>query len=147
MKLPFSPLTFMSILFCIGLPVFAANLADYPPAKQAEAYKNCTKILKKAKNAKSAETSAVQIVKLVKSYEGKSTPMGEQGAPDADPKEEKRMNDKKKKKIVQDYQKEISRLEKAEYFNSEKLRTAVESLPDPNELIKSPNGENRNSTL
>lgn len=137
----------MSILFCIGLPVFAANLADYPPAKQAEAYKNCTKILKKAKNAKSAETSAVQIVKLVKSYEGKSTPMGEQGAPDADPKEEKRMNDKKKKKIVQDYQKEISRLEKAEYFNSEKLRTAVESLPDPNELIKSPNGENRNSTL
>lgn len=135
MKLP-TLLMLLSVLLCIGLPAFAVGLADYPPAKQAEAFKKCTKILKKAKNTKSADAAASQIEKVVKSYEGKSTAMGEQGAPDADPKEEKRMTDKKKEKISQDYLKEVSRLEKNEYFRSEKLRTAVESLPDPKETTE-----------
>lgn len=147
MKSPFSSLLFIAVLFCISLPSFAVSLADYPPAKQAEAFKNCTKILKKAKNTKSADSAATQIEKLLKTFEGKSTPMGEQGAPDADPKEEKRMNDKKKKKIAQDYQKEVSRLEKAEYFRSEKLRSAIESLPDPADITESPTKENSDSSL
>ncbi|MCD7797809.1 MAG: hypothetical protein LUG84_00150 [Akkermansiaceae bacterium] len=124
----------------------AAGLEDYPPARQAEAYKQCVKILKRAKNAKSADNAAGMIGKLLESYQGKQTAMGEQGAPEADPKEEKRMTDKKKEKIFQEYDKELQRLKKADYFQSDSLRAAVGQIPVPPKTPDGGNSRNSNSS-